>query len=54
MGTKKQIRVVVANDLKLYREGLRGLLHAEERIEVVGEAATGPQAIRYAINRGLG
>ena len=45
-GTK--IRVLVVDDHKAVREGLAGLLQSEPDIEVVGEAADGPQAIALA------
>lgn len=42
------IRVVVADDHTLVRKGLCGLLHAISNVQVVGEAATGEQAIQQA------
>lgn len=39
------IRVVLADDQALLRAGLRALLDAEEDVKVVGEAATGREAI---------
>ncbi len=39
------IRVVLADDQALVRAGLRALLDAEDDIEVVGEAATGREAV---------
>jgi DNA-binding NarL/FixJ family response regulator len=39
------IRVVLADDQALLRAGLRALLDAEDDVEVVGEAATGREAI---------
>jgi DNA-binding NarL/FixJ family response regulator len=39
------IRVVVADDQQLIRAGFRSLLNAEDDIEVVGEAATGTDAV---------
>ncbi|MET1053113.1 MAG: response regulator transcription factor [Mycetocola sp.] len=39
------IRVVVADDQQLIRAGFRALLDAENDIEVVGEAATGTDAV---------
>lgn len=41
-----KIRVFVADDQSLFREMLIGMLNKEEDIEVVGEAATGTDAIR--------
>jgi two-component system, NarL family, response regulator NreC len=43
------IRVVIADDHTVVRSGLRMLLDAQQDIEVVGEAATGQQAIFAAI-----
>ncbi|WP_407343768.1 response regulator [Pengzhenrongella phosphoraccumulans] len=39
------IRVVIADDQPLIRAGLRGILELESDFEVVGEAATGRQAV---------
>jgi DNA-binding NarL/FixJ family response regulator len=41
----KRIRVVMADDHRLFREGLRALLHDCDDIEVVGEAADGREAL---------
>ena len=40
------IRVVLVDDQALLRAGLRALLDAEDDLEVVGEAANGPDAVR--------
>ncbi len=42
------IRVLLADDHPVVREGLRGMLAAEPDIEVVGEAASGPEAVILA------
>jgi DNA-binding NarL/FixJ family response regulator len=42
------IRLLIADDHTLFREGLRALLTATPDIDVVGEAATGDEAIRLA------
>jgi two-component system, NarL family, nitrate/nitrite response regulator NarL len=42
----KQITVLLAEDHKIVREGLRVLLEAERDIEVVGEAHTGRRAVQ--------
>jgi DNA-binding NarL/FixJ family response regulator len=42
------IRVVIADDQDLVREGLRMMLEAENDIEVVGEAANGVEALDVA------
>ena len=39
------IRVVIADDHPVVRAGVRALLDAETDIEVVGEAATGDEAV---------
>src|SRR5471032_2044129 len=44
----KKISVLLADDHTVVRQGLRALLTAETDIEVVGEAATGRQAIQLA------
>lgn len=45
MKSAKRITVLLAEDHMLVREGLRKLLDDESDIEVVGEAATGRQAV---------
>lgn len=40
-----KIRIVIAEDHRLIREGLRFILSGEENFEIVGEAANGLQAI---------
>lgn len=42
------IRVLLADDHKVLREGVRALLTADEGFEVVGEAADGREALRRA------
>lgn len=42
------IRVLIADDHAFFRDGLRGLLRLVPEVEVVGEAATGTEAIRQA------
>ncbi|HEY5997753.1 MAG TPA: PAS domain S-box protein [bacterium] len=41
----RDCRVLIVDDHRIMREGLRGLLAFERGIEVVGEAAGGPEAI---------
>jgi DNA-binding NarL/FixJ family response regulator len=43
-----KIRVVVADDEALVRDGLRAIAELEGDIEVIGEAATGDQAVALA------
>src|SRR5690242_18884832 len=42
----KRITILLAEDHKIVREGLRSLLEHERDIEVVGEAETGRQAVQ--------
>ena len=42
------IRILLADDHTMFRAGLRALLEAESDIEVVGEAATGDEAVDRA------
>lgn len=44
----KKSRIVIAEDQKIVREGLRALLTSDEDLEVVGEAEDGLDAIRSA------
>jgi DNA-binding NarL/FixJ family response regulator len=46
----KTIRILLADDQSLFREGLRTLLSVQTGFEVVGEAANGEEAIRLAVN----
>ena len=42
------IRVLIADDHAAVREGVRGVLSAEDGIEVIGEAHDGPETLRLA------
>jgi len=44
--SKKPIRVLMADDHAIFRDGLRRLLENEDDIAIVGEAATGSQCIQ--------
>lgn len=44
----KTIRVILADDHTVFRQGLKSLLALEEDIKIVGEAANGKEAIDYA------
>ncbi len=44
----ERVRVLIADDHPIFRQGLRGVLESEPDIEVVGEAADGKQAITLA------
>ncbi|MBI4371304.1 MAG: response regulator transcription factor [Elusimicrobia bacterium] len=47
-GLKKKVRVLIADDQTLFREGIKDLLENERLIEVIGEAADGQEAVRLA------
>jgi YesN/AraC family two-component response regulator len=40
--------VMIVDDHKMFRDGLRGLINAEPGMEVVGEAVDGKEAIEMA------
>jgi DNA-binding NarL/FixJ family response regulator len=42
------IRVIIADDHALVREGIRAVLASAEEVTVVAEAASGPEAVRLA------
>ena len=44
------IRVLVADDHPLFRDGLRVMLESVDDVEVLGEAATGEDAVALAIS----
>lgn len=45
------IRVLLADDHKILRDGLRNLIQAQPDMEVVGEAGNGRDAIRLAVKK---
>lgn len=45
-----RIQILIADDNRLFREGLYMILAREEEIEVVGEASDGPQTVELAGN----
>lgn len=45
MGFNKKIRIVIAEDHRLFREGLRLILKDESGFEIIGEAADGTEAV---------
>ena len=45
---EESIRVLIADDHPLFRDGMRGLLGSLPEMEVVGEASSGEQAIELA------
>lgn len=44
----ERIRVLIADDHPIFRQGLRGILEGEPDMEIVGEASDGKQAITLA------
>jgi len=46
----EKIRILIADDHPLYRDGMHGLLDSVPDTEVVGEASTGEEAINLAEN----
>ncbi len=46
------IRVLLADDHAMMRQGLRGLLDGEDDFEVVGECADGAEAVQIALDTG--
>src|SRR5581483_11893549 len=46
--SKEPLRVLIADDHPLFRSGMRALLTADPEAEVIGEAATGEEAIALA------
>jgi DNA-binding NarL/FixJ family response regulator len=45
---KKRVKVLIADDQTLFREGIKDLLDNEKTVEVIGEAADGNEAVRLA------
>src|SRR4051812_39135859 len=43
-----RLRLVLADDHQIVRQGLEAILRAEADLELVGQAATGPEAIDLA------
>src|SRR5512147_2573191 len=46
------IRVLIADDHRMFREALRQLIDGKSGIEVVGEASDGGEAIKLAVEMG--
>ena len=45
---QKKVKVLIADDQTLFREGIKDLLDNERSIEVIGEAADGQEVVRLA------
>ena len=46
------VRIVIADDHPIFRDGLRRLLEAESDLKVIGEACDGTEAVRMAQDAG--
>ncbi len=44
--TKNPIRIMIADDHPIFRDGLRKLLHGAEDIQIVGEASSGTETVQ--------
>ena len=44
--TKQQIRVLLADDHAIFRDGLRKMLESDEEMTIVGEAQNGTECIK--------
>src|ERR1043166_2354918 len=44
--TKQQIRILMADDHAIFRDGLRKLLDGDEEIVIVGEAQNGAECVK--------
>ncbi len=42
-------RILLCDDHALFRQGLKSILETEEAFRIIGEAATGREAVRYAL-----
>jgi DNA-binding NarL/FixJ family response regulator len=49
-GLPRRIRIVVADDHAMIREGLRNLFGVQPEMKVIGEASTGREAIQMALD----
>ncbi len=45
-----EIRVMIADDHRLFRQGLRQILEIEGGFEVMGEAENGEKPLRWPVN----
>ena len=45
----QKIRVLIADDHRMFAEALQSILGADKRLEVVGQAADGAEAVRLAL-----
>lgn len=47
---RSMIRLLLCDDHAMFRQGLKSILETEEGFRVIGEAATGREAVRYALD----
>jgi two-component system response regulator DegU len=47
LGEKKRIKLLIADDHQLFREGLKRILNMEDDIEVIGECYNGIQVLEF-------
>ena len=45
---RRSVRIVIADDHPIFRDGLRRLLETEPGLEVIGEACDGAEAVKMA------
>lgn len=50
-GTKRKIRVIVADDHPIFRGGLKQIIEEEEGIEIIGEAGDGQKALEMILEK---
>jgi DNA-binding NarL/FixJ family response regulator len=50
VNTPQKIRVVIADDHRLFGQALEAILATNDKIEVVGHAADGAEAVRLALS----
>jgi DNA-binding NarL/FixJ family response regulator len=53
MENQRKIRVIIAEDHRIVREGLKALLGKNEKIEVIGEAGDGREAVELALKQSV-
>src|SRR5680860_1828498 len=42
-------RLLLCDDHAMFRQGLRSILETEDDVRIIGEASTGREAVRYAL-----
>lgn len=53
MKEKEKIRIIIADDHKIFREGLQSLLKKQTHIQVIGEAENGEEVIQLLNNHNV-